>query len=125
MVLSLLNILFHVLHLIVIGINLFGWIPRSTRVLHRWCVGITAACWLVIGPAMSGTLGYCPLTEWHWNVKTRMGETDLPSSYIDFLFREAGLILPHATVDKIVAVTFGTVAMITILLFLIEKKHKR
>jgi len=30
-------------------------------------------------------MGYCPCTDWHWQVKVTLGETNLPNSYITYL----------------------------------------
>jgi hypothetical protein len=47
-------------------------------------MGLTLLAWLGIGWYI-GTIGYCPLTDWHWDVKRALGETDLPNSFIKYL----------------------------------------
>jgi len=32
-------------------------------------------------------VGYCPLTEWHFNILERLGYRELPDSYIVFLLQ--------------------------------------
>jgi len=32
-------------------------------------------------------MGYCPLTEWHFNILERLGYRELPDSYIVFLLQ--------------------------------------
>ena len=32
--------------------------------------------------------GYCPFTDWHYDVLTRLGHTDLPASYIQYLLEK-------------------------------------
>lgn len=31
-----------------------------------------------------GHIGYCPLTDWHWDVKRELGEANLPASFIKY-----------------------------------------
>ena len=28
--------------------------------------------------------GYCPFTDWHWEVKRKLGESNLPNSYVKY-----------------------------------------
>lgn len=99
--LKFLDYFFLLLHLAVLFFNLFGWIHPRTRIMHRWCVGITLFCWLVVG-LWVGTIGYCPLTDWHWQVKEARGLGLMPDSFIDYLLRGVGPVFPAAAV---VAVT--------------------
>ena len=80
--LNVLDKLFFLMHLLLIVFNLFGWIPRKTRLLHLFFVLITLGFWVVVGYWKG--FGYCPLTDWHWQVKTQLGETALPASFIKY-----------------------------------------
>jgi len=80
--LHLLDFTLTLLHLIIIGFNLFGWIFPATRKANFICILITAFCWFVLGIWFGW--GYCPITDWQWQVKERLGETDLPSSFITY-----------------------------------------
>lgn len=101
----------HLAHLGVIGFNLFGWIHPATRFWHRLLLGATAAMWLILGPLI-GTLGYCPLTDWHWQVKRARGATDLPYSYIDYMLQAVGVHASPAAVDAGVAATFAVLVVL-------------
>jgi hypothetical protein len=46
-------------------------------------LSITGFFWLIAGIWYG--FGYCPLTEWHWNVKARLGHLNLPDSYIKYI----------------------------------------
>jgi len=79
-----LNLLLHALHLLVIGANCFGWLWRAARV---WVLALqlaTLGSWVGFG-ILKGWWGYCPLTDWHWDVKRVMGETGLPRDYISYV----------------------------------------
>ena len=122
--LFLLDIFFDALHIGIIGFNLFGWIFKASRRAHRWLVAATAFCWLVVGPAM-GSLGYCPLTDWHWRVKEARGATDLPNSYIDYLLRMAGFHADPQRIDICVGATFAAIVLVTGWLWWREKAARR
>lgn len=115
---------FYVFHLLLTLFNVFGWVSRRTRKLHRWCVGITAGCWLTIGPILYGTVGYCPLTDWHWDIKEMRGEKNLPGSFITYIFHQAGLHPDPAHVNTAVGIVFFLVVLITLALWVRERKAR-
>lgn len=80
--LALLDVLFSILHLLIIGFNLFGWIFKATRRIHFWFTMLTLFCWTILGIWFG--LGYCPITDWQWQVKEKMGEQNLPASFIKY-----------------------------------------
>lgn len=77
-----LDVLFVVFHGGLVAFNLTGWIWARTRRLHLAAIGLTVASWFGLG-AVYGW-GYCPCTDWHWDVKRRLGETGLPRSYVKY-----------------------------------------
>ena len=79
-----LDIAFLVGHSALIVFNLLGWTWRKTRRLNLLSILLTAASWLVLAPWYG--LGYCPCTDWHWQVKEALGQTDLPNNYLTYLF---------------------------------------
>ena len=96
------DILFVIFHTSLIIFNLFGWIWRRTRLWNLGTLVLTASSWLILG-LIIGSLGYCPLTDWHFRVLERLGETDLPVSYIKYLTdRIAGIDIKESIIDKIV-----------------------
>ena len=100
-------------HLAVIGFNLFGWIWRRTRKVHLMIVVLTAASWFLLGIWFGW--GYCFLTDWHWDVKRKLGETGLPNSFIkyfaDYL---AGMDLAPKLVDSWTLGIFIAVIVMTV-----------
>jgi len=61
---------------------LTGWIWPFTRRVHLIAAVLTCLSWFVLGYFYG--FGYCPFTDWHWRVKRSLGETDLPSSYVNY-----------------------------------------
>ncbi|MEZ0262468.1 MAG: DUF2784 family protein [Alphaproteobacteria bacterium] len=110
------DIAFDIVHLGVIFFNLFGWIWPATRLAHRWLVAATVVCWLGIG-AWYGTIGYCPLTDWHWQVKNARGTGTPAYSYIDYLLQMAGIHADPVYIDAGVAVVFISVVAVTVYLW--------
>ena len=78
----LLDIFFLVFHTLLMLFNLMGWIWRKTRRLHLAVLTLTCLSWFGLG--LFYGFGYCPSTDWHWQVKQELGETDLPASYVKY-----------------------------------------
>jgi len=115
MLLHLLDIFFVVFHSSLIIFNLFGWIWRRTRFYNLITLAVTGVSWLFLG-LIVGTLGYCPLTDWHFSVLEKLGKTGLPNSYVKYLAdRLTGLDLDPSLVDNITLYSF----IISLLLSLI------
>jgi len=78
-----LDIFFFVFHSAIIIFNLFGWIWKKTRKANLILLLLTAFSWFVLGIWYG--FGFCPSTEWHYQVRMQLGETDMPNSYIKFI----------------------------------------
>jgi len=101
MIYRILDIFFVVLHTSIILFNLTGWVWRKTRKYNLILLIITGSSWLILG-LIVGTLGYCPLTDWHFDVLEKLGVTDLPSSYVKYLAdRLTGLDFSSSLIDKV------------------------
>ncbi len=95
---AMLDVAFVIFHSAVVLFNLTGWMWPRTRRLHLAVIGLTILSWFGLG-AFYGW-GYCPSTDWHWQVKRRLGETDLPNSYVKYyLDAVTGLSWDPAIVD--------------------------
>ena len=74
---------------------LFGWASPKTRVAHITALLLTLIAWLLLG-LYKGTIGYCPLTDWHWDIKRALGEHRMPASFIEYM------------VEKILGINFSS-----------------
>ncbi len=100
---------FFVFHSMLIVLILFGWIWRKTRVINFIVVLLTALSWTVLGIWYG--FGFCPCTDWHWQVREKLGYFDMPSSYTKFLIDSlTGLDVNEKLVD-ILAVSFLVLAL--------------
>lgn len=53
--------------------------------------------------------GYCPLTDWHWNIKQQLGEQHLPNSFIKYcLDKITQRSWSPAVVDRITLISLLT-----------------
>ena len=81
--LKVLDFFFILFHTCLIFFNLFGWIFRKTRVWNLITLLLTGSSWFILGIFYG--IGFCPVTEWHYQVLAKMGETSLPVSYIEYI----------------------------------------
>lgn len=123
-VLRALDLFFVVFHTAFVVFILAGWLSRFTRRAHRYAVVATAFSWFGLG--LFTTIGYCPLTDWHWRVLRELGETGLPRSYIQYLvIRLIGLEVDAMTVDIVVAAGFALAAILAFGLWFAEHRARR
>ena len=119
----LLDLFFLIFHTILIFFNLFAWIFRKTRRLNLIILTLTGASWFVLGIFYG--IGYCPLTDWHFNILKQMGHTDLPNSYIKYLTdRLTGLDFNPELVDNITLILFFVALAISTYLNIRDYKAK-
>lgn len=99
----LLDIFFVIFHSSLILFVLVGWVWKSTRKAHLGVVSLIMGSWFGLGSVHG--FGYCPCTDWHWQVKRDLGESNLPGSYLKYYSdRLTGWDWNPATVDTIVLV---------------------
>ena len=110
-----LDIFFTVFHTCLVLFNLFGWIWKKTRLLNLIVLLLTAGSWLILGIFYG--FGYCPLTDWHFNILSNLGYSNLPDSYLSFLFtRLSGLPMQQTLVDAVTL--WGLIIALIISLYL-------
>ncbi len=114
----LVNFIFHGLHVIVIVFTLFGWAWRVTRPANLILILLTLGSWYILGHWFGE--GYCPLTDWHWKVRRKMGISEISDSYVKLVFdRVTGKSLdPRMINDLTLVLTLvsGTVSLVMNLL---------
>lgn len=89
---------FLIFHTILILFNLSGWIWKKTRKLNLIILFLTGASWTVLGIFYG--FGYCPLTDWHFEILEKLGNYNLPMSYIKyFIDRITGIEISEKTAD--------------------------
>jgi hypothetical protein len=121
---KILDALLTLLHLLIIGFNLLGWIWTKTRRLHFIVISITAACWFILGIWFG--IGYCPITDWQWHIKEQLGEHDLPGSFIKyFADKVSGMNINSTLIDVITAVCFFIAAGLSVYLNFFKSSKRK
>ena len=91
------------LHGGLIFFNLTGWAWKRTRRIHLVTIGLTIASWFGLGIFYGW--GYCPSTDWHWEIKAILGETNLPNSFVTYYVDKlTGFTSDPFTVDAAVLI---------------------
>ena len=110
-------------HLALTAFNLVGWIWPATRRVHLVVLSGTLLSWFGLGVFYGW--GYCPLTDWHWQVKRALGETALPGSFVKYyLDRVTGVAWNPVLVD-VVAVTLGLAALAASVALTLRDRRRR
>lgn len=123
MSLNVLDFIYTLVHLLIIGFNLFAWAFRATRRLHLYGVAVTLACWLILGIWYG--IGYCPVTDWQWQVKAQLGEQNLPNSFVKYYADKiSGQSVDANLIDVLTAGSFLLSIIISVYLNFFSKKSK-
>jgi hypothetical protein len=115
-----LNVGFFVFHTAWIGFNCLGWAWRRTRPWHLGTIALTAFSWFGLGFWFGW--GYCPCTDWHWQIRARMGFSD-PPSYVQLLVRQLTGIELQPVVANVL--TLGTLVVAGGLSIVLNLKDRR
>jgi Protein of Unknown function (DUF2784) len=120
-----LNIFFFVFHTVLTLFNMVGWAFPKTRKLHLITLSLTAFSWFVLGIWYGW--GYCFCTDWHWDVREKLGYEDRSNSYIHFLvLKLTGINLNPRLVENVTLAIFLVSFALSIGLTLKDRfKNKR
>ena len=117
------DLLLTITHLLIVGFNLFGWIWPATRKAHFVCVVLTAGSWFILGIWFG--MGYCPVTDWQWQIKAQLGQTNLPSSFIKYIADiVSGTNVSTQLVNTATLVGFAIAAMLSVYLNFMKPANK-
>ena len=119
------NIFFFVFHSALIIFNLFGWLFARTRKLNLISLLLTFGSWVLLG--IWNGWGYCFLTDWHYEILMRLGQSDLPLSYIAFLVERITGWLPSAGLTNTMTLALAILALMCSLWvnFIYQKKSDK
>lgn len=111
-------------HSAVIVFALFGWWWKKTRVANLIVLSSIAFSWFGLGIWYG--FGFCPSTEWHWQIRMRLGHSNMPESYIKFLVDSlSGLDVHAKLVDRLTLILFMVALMASLMTNLRGWKTKR
>jgi hypothetical protein len=110
--------------MVVILSNMFLWIWRRTRKIHLAVISLTAFSWFVMGIWYGW--GYCFLTDWEWDIKRQLGETDLPNSFIHYFVNNSlKLAISPAILDALTIMVFTIAILLSVFLNIRDWKIQR
>ena len=119
----LLNVLFFVFHTTWLVFNCVGWIWRRTRRWHLVTLVVTGLSWFGLGIWYGW--GYCPCTDWHWQVRERLGHVD-PPSYTQLLFTElTGIEVSTWTANIVTVTVFALCLLLSVVLNVQDARRSR
>lgn len=114
---------FLLFHTALIIFNLFGWVLKATRIWNLATLLVTALSWFGLGIFYG--IGYCPLTDWHWSVLRELGHSNLPASYVQYLFdRLLGVSITPLTADYLTVSSFFLALIISVVLNIRDYRNK-
>jgi hypothetical protein len=95
--------------------NCFGWLWKKTRRWNLYTLLLTAASWFILGIWFGW--GYCACTDWHWDVREKLGYFDQSKSYVHFLLLKlTGIDFNKNLVEKTTLTVFFVSLAISLLL---------
>ena len=122
MAFQLLNIFFFVFHTIFMIFNCTGWAWKKTRRWNLYTLLLTAASWFLLGIWFGW--GYCACTDWHWDVREKLGYFDQSRSYVHFLLLKlTGIDFNKKLVEQTTLIVF--LVSLAISLFLNYRDYRR
>jgi hypothetical protein len=121
--LQILDIFLTICHMIIVGFNLFGWIWKKSRMANFVVIMITAACWFILGIWYG--IGYCPVTDWQWQIKERLGERHLPNSFVKYWADKlTGTDVNTQFIDVLISVCFAVALILSVYLNFFANRKK-
>ncbi len=118
-----LNYFFFIFHTLLTLFNLFGWIFPATRKWNLLTLLLTAFSWFVLGIWYGW--GYCLCTDWHYDVREKLGHPDQQGSYIRFLLLKlTGIDFNEQLVENATLIGFIISLIMSIWLNIRDKKTK-
>lgn len=118
------DFLFSILHLAIIGFNLFAWIWKPVRKLHFVLILLTAISWFGLGFWFG--IGYCPVTDWQWQIKEKLGEQNLPNSFIKYYADKISRKpIQTSLIDTLTALSFFLAAALSFYVNFFQKQQSK
>lgn len=110
-------------HTVLIVFNLFGmWFDKFLR-LNLAALILTGASWFILGIFYG--IGYCPLTDLHWQILRELGIDNLPVSYVQYILnRLLGITVTPLQADVLTVAFYFGALMLSIYLNVSAGKKK-
>lgn len=118
--LRLLNIVFHLIHLTIIFIFLFGLFFEKFRPLHFILSISILISWAGLGIIFG--FGYCLLTDLHWKVKKKLNQNPGTELYIKYVIDKlTGRDISQDLINILTNCIFFCIFIISAIVFIMVK----
>lgn len=119
-----LNYFFFIFHTALTLFNTLGWAWAKTRSWNLLTLLLTAFSWFVMGIWYGW--GYCFCTDWHYDVRERLGYHDQQGSYIRFLvYKLTGKDFSEQLVENVTLIVFFISLILSIILNTRDYRRRR
>ena len=116
-----LNYFFFASHVCMIVFVLTGWVFRRARKAHLVLLLLIAFSWF--GLRLCFGFGYCFWTDWHWQVREKLGLANTPASFVKLLIDSlTGLDADPGIVDGLTCAVFLAALCLSVVLNL-RREH--
>lgn len=112
---------FYALHSLLILFNLFGWLHPKTRKANLITLLLTFASWVILGYWQGW--GYCVLSDLHYRILRKLGERDMPSSYVVHLVEKSTGLSPDHNLTNWLTVGLALLALCLSLWANLRRRH--
>jgi hypothetical protein len=104
-----------IFHISLVLFILTGWVFSMLRPVHLLIVALTGISWLIFGSV--NIYSECIITEWHWQILSKLGETDLPETYAQYLFtRITGISLIKGSALVVTRIAWFLIFLLSLVL---------
>jgi hypothetical protein len=118
-----LDYFFLIFHLGLVIFNLFGWLWKRVRKANLVVLLLTGSSWFILG--LFYGIGYCPLTDWHWQVLEKLGHMPSESSYMQYLVaRLFGVHFGSHLVDSVTVITYFVALILSVTLNILDWRKR-
>ena len=118
------NYFFFIFHTLLILFNTLGWSIKKLRKWNLMTLLATAFSWFILG--LWYGWGYCFCTDWHWDVREKLGYHDMSWSYNHFLILKlTGINVPVDLVNYSTAILFFLSLLLSIILNFRDLKYNQ
>lgn len=124
MIYILLDWFFVVFHTLLIFFVVFGWLRKGWLRYNLIVILLTGGSWLFLG--LFYGLGYCPLTDWHFEVLEKLGKDPGTHSYVAYITeRILGIEMSDSFADTLTLWVYLLVLTISVVLNINQVLRKR
>ncbi len=115
---------FMIAHLVLIIFVVLGWIWKSTRPWNLFAILVVLFSWFFLG--LFQGIGYCLITDWHWQVLKKLNKPGLTDSYLNyFIYTVTGLRLHPQLIENLSYVGIFMALFLSLTMNIIDRRKQQ